>query len=63
MWEPRRLTTLWACYSDSFTFFFCLASLKEEEIADTYFGEQKNILAGRTKPTGGPRATSWKALV
>jgi hypothetical protein len=25
MWEPRRLTTLWAstaCYRDSFTFFF-----------------------------------------
>jgi hypothetical protein len=25
MWEPRRLTTLWAstaCYTDSFTFFF-----------------------------------------
>jgi hypothetical protein len=27
MWEPRRLTTLWAftvCYRDSFTFFFYL---------------------------------------
>jgi hypothetical protein len=27
MWEPRRLTTLWAftaCYRDSFTFFFLL---------------------------------------
>jgi hypothetical protein len=27
MWEPRRLTTLWAftaCYMDSFTFFFLL---------------------------------------
>jgi hypothetical protein len=21
MWEPRRLTTLWACYKDSFTFY------------------------------------------
>jgi hypothetical protein len=21
MWKPRRLTTLWACYKDSFTFF------------------------------------------
>jgi hypothetical protein len=28
MWEPRRLTTLWAskaCYGDSFTFFFLFA--------------------------------------
>jgi hypothetical protein len=30
MWEPRRLTTLWAfkaCYRDSFTFFFTLYQL------------------------------------
>jgi hypothetical protein len=27
MWEPQRLTTLWAstaCYTDSFTFFFAI---------------------------------------
>jgi hypothetical protein len=22
MWEPRRLTTLWACYRDNFTFLY-----------------------------------------
>jgi hypothetical protein len=30
MWEPRRLTTLWAftaCYRESFAFTFCLCSL------------------------------------
>jgi hypothetical protein len=30
MWEPRRLTTLWAftaCYRDSLTFFFLVESI------------------------------------
>jgi hypothetical protein len=33
MWEPRRLTSLWAStasYRDSFTFFFTLATIKAE---------------------------------
>jgi hypothetical protein len=25
MWEPRRLTTLWACYRGSFTFFIIIS--------------------------------------
>jgi hypothetical protein len=33
MWEPRRLTTVWAstaCYRDSFTFFFTVHNYKKK---------------------------------
>jgi hypothetical protein len=36
MWEPRRLTTLWAsaaCYRDSFTFYF-LSLLEDTHLED-----------------------------
>jgi hypothetical protein len=34
MWEPRRLTTMWAstvCYRDSFTFFFVTTGYRLED--------------------------------
>jgi hypothetical protein len=35
MWEPRRLTNLWAftaSYKDSFTFFFCIVTCGSESV-------------------------------
>jgi hypothetical protein len=39
MWEPRRLTTLWAltaCYRDSFTLFFNPFFTTYESVDETY---------------------------
>jgi hypothetical protein len=39
MWEPRRLTNLWAstaCYRDSFTFFFYLYLILKLFLQATY---------------------------
>jgi hypothetical protein len=45
MWEPRRLTTLWAstaCYTDSFTFFYL--TLKSQRILQDYTALTELIL-------------------
>jgi hypothetical protein len=46
MWEPRRLTTLWAftaCYRESFTFFYLLLKNRSPRIAGSVKWKQSYI--------------------
>jgi hypothetical protein len=58
MWEPRRLTTLWAftaCYRDSFTFYPLDRRLGGPQARSGGYGEQKNFALPGIEP--GPSTT------
>jgi hypothetical protein len=75
MWEPRRLTTLWAstaCYRDSFTFSFllyvCLVArwtvLRKWHSTHCYLQELLSIFAEiqRETPVHEMKSTVWKGV-
>jgi hypothetical protein len=53
MWEPRRLTTLWAftaCFRDSFTFSFYLTSRSSGQDSSSLYGRFRVQISVRTPP-------------